>query len=253
MSDQNTSLPVRTEADADQRIQSKLVDYTDPSGVDAQLEISEKLAHVRAFGQNPAGTKTQLKISERGYANGDGLYDAANNTIPASAGLIAHSHNATPTDADQTLRVTAKKNTAGDVRALDVALRDENGEAFTNANPLPVFVAEGAGTETNDYKTAADIAAAAADNHDYTVVGTPFLLKNVWASASGRMKVEIQVSDDGTTFNTIAVGFNSTANPNLEPTFGPREVPVGGKVRVIRTNLDKDPMDVYSTIVGVYT
>ncbi|NIQ16877.1 MAG: hypothetical protein GTO02_21590, partial [Candidatus Dadabacteria bacterium] len=46
MADQNTSLPIRTEADADERVQSKIVDFTTPAqgmNVDsdgsAQVEI----------------------------------------------------------------------------------------------------------------------------------------------------------------------------------------------------------------------
>jgi hypothetical protein len=141
-----------------------------------------------------------------------------------------------------------------DIRDLDAAtdsvaahLFDESGAAFSAANPLPVSIQEGAGTEINNYDTQAAVAGGASDNHDYTVPGgNDFILKRVIASASGKMKIEVQV--DG---STVAVGFNSTATPNIELNFAPVQVPAGDVVRVIRTNRDNQSQDVYSTIVGL--
>lgn len=251
MADQATSLPIRSEADgADERVHSKIVDFADPGGSDKQLEVSEKLAHIRAFGQNPAGTKTQLKLSELGYANGAGVYDVTNNTLPATVGNVVHTRNATPGAAQQVIRQTGITN--GSVHAADVALSDGAGAPISAANPLPVQLLEsGAGDEINDYDTAAAVAKDATDDHVYTATSL-FLLKKVWASASGKMKIEVQVDPDGLSgYATVAVGFNSTANPNIEPTFAPVELASGGLVKVIRTNLDNNAQDVYSTIIGL--
>lgn len=136
-----------------------------------------------------------------------------------------------------------------------VAVKDSSGNAITTANPLPVFLsATVPGTEVNNYSTASAVAANATSNHDYTITsGKTFIGKKFWASASGKMKVEVQISPDGSTFNTKWVGFNSTAHPNITidlDTFSVSDSGTGSKIRIIRTNLDKGAQDLYSTISG---
>ncbi len=255
MADQNTSLPVRSQADGlDERLHAKLVDYADPSGVDKQLEITEKLAHVRVHGQDEAGTKVQLRLSEDGHANGDGIYDATDNTDPASVGLVALERNAAPADSQQVQRLTSRSNGTGSIRSLDVSLLDENAEPFTASNPLPVTVVDSEGTEVNDYLASAAVAAGASANHDYTVTaGTTLKLTQVWASASGKMKVEVQVETGvGTgTFTSRFVAFVSASDNNVAVSI-PEAISVaaGVRVRVIRTNRDNQAQDLYSTISG---
>jgi len=75
----------------------------------------------------------------------------------------------------------------------------------------------------------------------------------IWASASDLMRIEVQISPDGTAFSTKWVGFNSTATPNIffnldELVFV--ESGSGSKIRIIRTNLSKKSQDLYSTISG---
>lgn len=138
-------------------------------------------------------------------------------------------------------------------QALKVALNDEAGNAFTEANPLPVMISETSGTEIHDYSTASAVAAAASSNHDYTPAAE-FDLKQVICSASGKAKFELQIEDGpaAATYTTKAVQFNSTASPNCIINLSvPLVVATGVKVRVIRTNKDNQSQDVYSTIVGV--
>lgn len=141
----------------------------------------------------------------------------------------------------QTLRVAANLAIAG----ADV----------TATNPIPVaFSSAPLGTIVNDYNTVASIAAGATSNHNYTITATKtFQGKKIWAAASGLMKIEVQVSPDGTTFPTKWVGFNSTANPNITIDLDQMvfvDSGTGAVIRVIRTNLDKKAQDVYSTISG---
>ena len=111
------------------------------------------------------------------------------------------------------------------------------------------------GDDIIDYNTTASVAAAASDNHDYTVsVGKTLLLKQVLISGSGKLKAEIQVETAAASnvFVTMAVLFNSTATPNM--TLGPVQdiqITAGKRIRVIRTNKDNQTQDVYSTIFGV--
>lgn len=249
MSDYNSGLPVRTQADgADERLHVKVVDGLVPAQrmtVDTDLN-----AHVEAHGNDPAGTDRVIRTSEQGALTPDGVYDAATNTKPGNAGLIASSRNATPSDTTQTERVTSV--TLATVKALDISLHDEAGAAYSATNPLPVTINESEGTEVNDYDTQATLAAAATDNHDYTAVGS-FKLSQIWAAASGKLKITVQVETGVATdiFTTKFIGFNSTANPNILIPIGEfMTVAAGVRVRVIRQNNDNQPQDVYSTISG---
>lgn len=129
------------------------------------------------------------------------------------------------------------------------------GANVSGTNPVPVSLTGVlVGTSVNDYNTAAAVAANATSNHTYTITaGKTFNGKKIWASASGAMKIEVQISPDGSTYTTKWVGFNSAATPNItidldELVF--LESGTGSTVRIIRTNVDKKAMDVYSTISG---
>lgn len=248
MSDYDSSLPVRTEADADERLQSKLVDYTTPTQgatIDAQGNV-----HVEVHGDNPSAGDEILRLSELGHATLDGVYDGTNNTDPSQVGVVVHTRNATPGDSHQVIRQTGIS--ASTVHAADVALHDESGVPFSDSNPLPVYMANDPGTEVVNYDTQASLAAAASDTHSYAVASGSFELKRVWASGSGKLKVEVQYFD-GTSATTIAVGFNSTAAPNVDIEFPPYIVTggAGREVRVVRTNRDNQAQDVYSTVMGI--
>lgn len=254
MSDQHTSLPIRTESDGtDERLHSKIVDFTSPGGSDNQLQVSEKLAHVRNFAVDPSGTKVQERLSEEGHTSINGLYDAVTNTDPSLIGMVAHARDAAPADSQLTERLTSIQDGGGTVRALDISLHDEAGESYTKSNPLPVSLEESEGDEVHDFDEGADVAADATSEHTYTVgAGKTLQLKKILASASGKMKVELQVALDGTTFATHAVWFNSTATPNVDmQLMDPIAVPAAGVVKLIRTNRDNQAQSLYSTISGV--
>lgn len=141
----------------------------------------------------------------------------------------------------QTLRVAANLAVAG----ADVS----------SSNPVPVSITAAlVGTSVNNYNTAAAVAANATSNHTYTITtGKTFQGKKIHASASGKLKIEVQVSPDGSTYSTLWVGFNSTATPNIDIDLDQLvflESGTGSTVRVIRTNLDLSAQDVYSTISG---
>lgn len=142
---------------------------------------------------------------------------------------------------------------AGGTRPLDVALRDSAGALYSSTNPIPVSISsDSPGTEINDYNTAASIAAAATSNHDYTTLAS-FRLTQVHGSASGKLKIEVQIETAAASgvFNTVFVGFNSTAEPNIDLTFASKPLVVSGaRIRVIRTNKDAQAQDVYSTVCG---
>lgn len=253
MSDQNTSLPVRTEGDLQEKIQSKIVDFLDPTK-GAQVDDDKNL-HVELHGNSPTDTDKVVRLNEDGKVALDGSYDAVLNTIPSSVGLIAHVRNAAKTIVHQLKRLSSIDSTVDNgVTALDVAIRDESGNPFTDNNPLPVTFSSSEGDEINDYKAALAVAAAAVDNHDYTVSLLKTLkLSQIVASASGKIKAEVKVETAVASgvFTTKFVQFNSTANTNIIiPINENISVETGIKVRVAITNLENKAQDLYSTICG---
>lgn len=136
-----------------------------------------------------------------------------------------------------------------------ITIMDIGGAPISATNPVPVQLTSAlAGTSVNDYNTAAALAAGGTSNHDYTITSAKtFNGKKIWAAASGKLKVEVQISADGTSFTTKWVGFNSTSTPNISIDLDELvflESGVGSKIRIIRTNKDLLAMDVYSTISG---
>jgi hypothetical protein len=224
MSDYNSSLPVRTENPGD--VVSKLCDATTTSqqlAIDSSGRITTKI-------NDGAGNAVTSQINGAQRALDVGIDVAGVQIDPRSIRAL----------------------TSSDVVSANI--RDNSGNAFTSANPLPVTITtSGGGTKINSYNTLAALAAGGTSNHDYTVTALKTLsLASIWGSASGKLKIEIQVETGAATgvFNSFFVGFNSTATPNiLIPDLA--NVSAGVRVRVIRTNEDKQAMDVYSTISGV--
>lgn len=138
---------------------------------------------------------------------------------------------------------TIMTDTDGDYSALTV---DKTG-----AMRVTVTDPNAASTEVHDQQTSVAVAVGASANHDYTVtVATLLKMKRLYATASGRIKVSIILDPAGTP-DTIVVGFNSTANPNVDIDLeGLIEVAAGAVVRVQVDNLDEDPQDLYSTLFG---
>lgn len=167
-----------------------------------------------------------------------------NNAAGASAVNIQDGGNSITVDAiDLDIRdLTAVSD------SVAAHILDENGNPFTNANPLPVSIEESAGDEVCDYQTSSSLASAASTNHDYTVTAAKTLLiQSAWVSGSSKLKAVVQVNGA-----TKYVGFNSTANPNIEiPMNKILKAAATQVVRITITNLDNQAQDVYSTLLGV--
>ncbi len=172
----------------------------------------------------------------------DGLIPSQQLAIDSSGRVVVKIQDASGSDISQT---------AG---ALNVSLRDEAGNAYSNSNPLQVTVLESEGVEVNNYDVASAIAVGATANHDYVVTaGKTLQLSQFHAAASGKMKVEVQVETAVASgvFLTKWVFFNSTANPNTSLTLKECiSVLAGVKVRIAKTNKDSQAQDLYSTISG---
>ena len=260
--DIESALPIRSKQDVDERVLVKLVDAADPAGVDKQMEISEKKAHVRNFSKDSDGNDQQVLLSQEGHTQSNGDYDASLNKRPSSQGLILHDRKNTaelPAEADQNKRPTAVAYDNGvdeTVVAQDVAIRDEDGVPYSKTNPLPVSIEESEGDEIHSYfESVSAITKNNTDTHEYIVSALKELELEQWSiSASGLMKGTLRVETGVGTgiFNIVDVLFNSTANPNAIKEFKrPIKVAAGVKVQVVRLQADNQAQGMYSTINGL--
>jgi hypothetical protein len=164
---------------------------------------------------------------------------------------------------DGTVAVSSVAGTVT-VAATDLDIRDLNltqdavkvsGNSTANSATNPIFVKEVdavVSNEVHSYNTASAVASDATSNHDYTVTGTTFLLKQIKFAASGGGKVEIQTGPVASLVS-LCVGFIPKDGGIVQIDFNPpKEVPVTstGTVRVIRTNRQGQAQDLYSTIIG---
>jgi len=255
MADYESGLPIRTEADGtDERVHVKIVDGTNPS-VNQTTVDNDKNLHVELHGDDEGNTDRVVALSEKGNVALDGVQDVSTNTNPSSSALIAHDRNGISTNrTHQDKRVTAILGETNTV-CLDIALHDESGQNYDANNPLPVALEESEGNEINDFQVSASVAKNTIVNHDYVVTaGKTLVGDQIWASASGKIKVEVQVETGVGTgiYNSAFVAFNSTANPNIEiPVLKRLKVIAGVNVRIVIKNLDNQPQDVYSTLTAI--
>jgi len=291
MSDYNSSLPVRTESAGD--VQVKVVDATITSqqlAIDSSGRVTTKINDgagnsLASSITTPAGTEQALIV--RNIPSGtqtiagtvvSKLQDGAGNNITSQvngaqraldvgidvAGVQIDPRSIRALTSADVVSANLKdglgnaitSSVAGATRPLDMALRDSAGNLYGSAtNPFNVAVsAASAGIAVDNYNTVASVAASATSIHSYTVsAGKTLILKQIEASASGKMKSEIQIETGVATgvYTTITVQFNSTSVTNLSMHFDdPKQVAAGVRVQIIRTNLDKAPQDLYSTIMG---
>ena len=281
MADQDTSLPIRTEAAGD--VDIFVSDATTPSqklkvnadgSIDTSFATGSKVEitdgtddlEVNADGSiNAVVTATDLDI--RPLTNSDvvtvedggGSLTVDGTVVATQSGtwdigtLTSITNDVNIADGGNSITVDAVDL---DIRDLDAAsdsvqanLFDEAGVAYSLTNPLPVeMISDASGDEICDYNTTASVVKNASTDHDYTVTAAKtFLAQSAWVSGSGKLKVEV--------FSNalpIFTGFNSTANPNIEiPMDKLCKTAATQVVKMTITNLDNQPQDVYSTLTGL--
>ena len=248
----------------------------------AQIEITDgtDTLAVNADGSlNAVVTATDLDIrdlsaSQDNVAISDGTDTLAINADGSINTNFAAGAQIEITDGTDTLAVNADGSLNAVVTATDLDIRDltsasdsvevlqathDNLNLNANlqvadtdvsaANPVPVIVSEDVpGTEIVSYNTSAAVAASASVNHDYTVSGgTAFTGEEIWASGSGKIKVEVLINGAASW-----TGFNSTAEPNVRiPLDRMAKAAAGQVIRITITNRDLAAQDVYSTLTGV--
>lgn len=159
-------------------------------------------------------------------------------------------------DGGNSITVDAIDLDVRDITHVSDSIKVGDGTDFLAVNTdgsINVVIQEDVGTEVVNYNTAAAIAAGASSNHDLLFASASKLYQ-VLSSASGKLKIEVQVETGAATgiFNTVCVRFNSTASTEADMTLSKyKAIPAGARVRVIRTNKDVLAQDVYSTVVGI--
>ena len=169
----------------------------------------------------------------------------------------------------QTVRVAAElgnatgaldyNNGATDAQTLRVAANLAiAGANVSVTNPIPVYVTSSSpGTLVNYYQTSVNVAAGSSVNLTYTIpAGKTFSAYKFWSSGSGKIRVDVEASPDGSTYSTYWTAFNSTANPNVDINLTqPAEFQdsgTGSTIRIVITNKDLTAFDVFATITGTY-
>lgn len=188
-----------------------------------------------AAGAVAAGAASFVKLEDVPFADADA-------GVPAMAVRKATPANTSGTDGDyEMLQMSAGRLwTSANIENATLAVTQSG--VWT----LAYVVATG----TYDYDAASATAAQASTNHDYTAPGA-IALRRVVASASGRIKITVQVETGSGTgvFNTKFIQFNSPGNLTVDFDINPSiSVASGAKVRVIKYNQDTQPQDIYSSI-----
>lgn len=146
-------------------------------------------------------------------------------------------------NADGSAEVNQKKlDSATD--SVKVFLNDELGDPYSPSNPLSVEFFEN-NMEAFDHSRGVAIAKNATHTHTLAAPAG-FKLKDVYVSGSGKMRAELKIGLD-----IVAVGFNSTSNPQVSWNFQKGLNASSVNVEVVIENLDNQAQDLYSTIVGI--
>lgn len=254
MADFNSSLPVRTEQAGD--VEIKLVDGTITSrkltvNADGSINITDN-------GTSITVDAADLDIRDLAFATDK--VDVTGSTVALDAPTLAALESVTVQngtgaaavniqDGGNSITVDAVDLDVRDLTHVSDSIKIGDGTDFLAVNAdgsINVVVSDMTpGVATVDFNVGAIVAGGATSTHTFTATGN-FNLTQVVASASGKMKIEVQVNGV-----TKLVGFNSTSEPNIDVTFSQQPTVIAGQtVTVIRTNRDNQSQDLYSTILG---
>lgn len=219
----------------------KIGDGTEFAAVNASNELQVRDDDANTSLSTIAGDTTSIDAK---LVDGNDIGDVTiNNAAGAAAVNIQDGGNSITVDAaDLDIRdLSASQDNVAISDGTDTLAVNTDGSINVNVlDQIP-------GTEVCEYNTSTSVAKNASVNHDYTVTAaTTFFGSQAWVSGSGKLKAQLLV-DSVVKF----VGFNSTANPNIEIPLQKLVTAAAGEVvRITITNLDKQPQDLYSTLLG---
>ena len=234
-----------------------MTDGTYNSAILSTGELKVAVTQALPTGSNTIGAVTQASgpwTSNITQVGGSSLALGAAAAAASIPVTIASNQAAFPIELQDGSGNAITSGAQGSARALDIELFID-GAVASASNPIPVTMSAGTpGTEVHNYNVHT-VAAGSSFDHDYSITsGKTFKGEKFWASSSEKIKIEVQISPDGTNFTTKWVGFNSVSCPNIDimlNQFTVTNTGAGSKIRIIKSNLDKSTGDIYSTISGV--
>jgi len=244
MADYDSSLPIRTENDGD-----VVINLSDPNTPANKVAV-EADGSINVNTSLPAGTKVEITDGTDDLEiNADGSINAVVTATDLDIRDLTFADDKVDVSgSDITATVSA---TDLDIRDLDAAsdsvsahLKDDQGNAFSSSNPLPVEFFD-SNLETFDFHEGDSIAKNATTTHTFAAPAD-FKLKDAYVSGSGKLRAQLSING-----NIVAVGFNSTANPQVSWRFQKGLNASSVNVVVLIENLDNQPQNLYSTIVGI--
>lgn len=247
MADYDSSLPIRTESDGD--VVAFISDATTPTqklkvNADGSIDTNSSI---------PSGTKIIVTDGTDDLAiNADGSINAVVTATDldirdlefATDKVDVSGSSVTVEATDLDIRNLVFADDKVDASGSSVNILDENGDAFSSSNPLPVEFFESKAESFNHHQ-GTSIAKNATTTHTFAAPAD-FKLKDVYVSGSGKLRAELKIGAA-----VVAVGFNSTANPQVSWRFQKGLNASSVNVVVEIENLDNQAQNLYSTIIGL--
>jgi uncharacterized membrane protein YeaQ/YmgE (transglycosylase-associated protein family) len=180
-----------------------------------------------------AGLTAQMIVDTAGVTGA-----LATQTTGLTGAMATQTAGITGSIAAMSAKLPAVLGATGSAASLSVVMA-------TNQIPMPVYITDKqSATQVNKY-LGEDKAYLAISTNSYSPASA-FVLDRVWASGSGRIKLEVVVAGA-----TGWVGFNSTSNPNVEVNCSDTPVTSAQTIQAVVTNIETGKTQtVYSTIVG---
>lgn len=165
--------------------------------------------------------------------NTDGVFNPDQNDTVSSAGVVLQERSPAPAPSKQTQQQTAVRGTDGsntNVVSADVSIHDGSGNAYTLANPLPVFVTSAAGGSTPIFTESAGTLTSLNYQQIFTFTSTDPDTKVIQVHCTAETTADFQLLLDG---NPIMVKRTSPMERNIVFEFKQhRPIPTGSVLTV---------------------
>ena len=216
---------------------------TQTAGLTAQM-VTDAAGITLAIHDQTVGLTAQMATDVAGITGA-----IATNTAGVTGAIVSQTAGLTAQMITDTAGITAAVKVASDRLPAALGATASAGSLSvvmaTDQVPMPVYITDKqSSTQVNKY-LGEDKAYLSASTNTYNPP-TSFVLDRVWASGSGRIKLEVVVAGA-----TGWVGFNSTSNPNVEVNCSDTVVTSAQSVTAVVTNIESGKTQtLYSTIVG---
>ena len=167
-------------------------------------------------------------MSNQGWSAGEenqGVFSGTQNDNPTSSGVVLQERSPSPAPSKQTQQQTAVRSTTpdGTVVAADVAIRDSNGNAISQSNPLPISGTISVSLDSAKTPTVLNITA---DTITEYTISLPQTTKKFSIKTRNHSSFSMSYTLGGTGTNFISVGMGSSYNEEGLQLLAPLSVSV---------------------------